>query len=185
MHPFYHIGLRNSLPSLAEIAPLITDRSFNSMTTVTETLDLRLIRAELAAMGIESGEIKIWSWQFQDYLAHPIHTDGQRQSCINWRLTPNSVLDVFDREGAETVKVQTTAERWSTHWLYPGLAEPPLRATWNSYGPVLFDPQQPHRVRRLAANQTERITVTLTLHHSYERAWALFKAQDRIRDSRQ
>lgn len=184
MHPFYHIRLRNSLPSLAVIEPLIRGEADNSMSTVTDTLRIERIRQELADMGIGALDLKIWRWQFGSHYQIPIHTDGQRQSCINWRLTPHSVLDVFDREGGETFSVTTAPGRWSTHWLYPGLAEPPLRSTWDSYGPILFDPQQPHRVRTVNQQQTRRVTVTLTLAHSYATAYQLLAQADRIRPLR-
>lgn len=174
MQPFYRIGLRNSLPSWADILPrLPQDR--DRLTDITAGINIDLIRQELTALGIRTAELKLWQWRFDQPLN--IHTDGQRQSAINWSLFPHSALAFYPL--GEPISVKTNEHIWSTHWQYPW-GEPETLAEWQGYGPVIINTQQPHRPRALREGAV-RSTVTLTLAHSYLEAVELLKAAGRLR----
>lgn len=176
MQPFYRIGLRNSLPSWADIQQRLP-QSQTRLMVITDLCPIPLIRSELTALGFKLGELKLWQWRFDQPLN--IHTDGQRQAAINWSLLPHSQLDFFDRSQGEPLTVSTNEHVWATHWQYPK-GEPQPLAEWQGYGPALINPQQPHRPRALR-DGVVRVTVTLELLHKYETAYQLLASAGRIR----
>jgi hypothetical protein len=103
----------------------------------------------------------------------PAHTDGnwfsrdeviaKRQCGINWSFTPGSWVDFYSTENATPYFDPKGRIDDATTW--PNVKD--IVARWETPGPVIFNPQIPHRVNSLP-NIPRRVSCTLRFVETYE-----------------
>lgn len=181
MQPFYHIQLDHRPPSLDEITAVVGAQQRRDTADTVNHICVDPIRSELCALGLQSLNLQLWQWQFDQGDDQYIHSDGRRSAAINWCFTDLSCLEFFDTQGGRQWldrQNRPDGEFLATYWYWLGPA--PLIAQWRGPGPVLIDPQQPHRPRSLAAQQQRRVTLTLNLAHTFQEAFELLDRAGRI-----
>lgn len=188
MQPFYHLELQSQPPSIDEINQTARPqpRYADSAALITDQFDLADIKKELAQLGITATELKLWRWRLAPGQEEYVHTDGNRSAAINWCLTANSRLEFFDKRGAvtHTENLKRGSVNFSaTYWFWPRIPCPIPVAVWDSAGPVLIDPQQPHKPKSSIDSPQTRMTLSLKLEHSYQEAWELLNSAGRIKNN--
>jgi hypothetical protein len=124
----------------------------------------------------------LWRWDLENY--HDIHTDGNyfsdiKRSCgINWNFSPSTSVKFYSEDNGRPQLKNGNQENFSTSWIYD--SEPPCTHEWTGEGPVLFNPQVPHRIHKIHDSEKIRESLTLRLDESYESLY--LKLQDLIED---
>lgn len=188
MQPFYHINLHSDPPRLDDINRQVPSQRFrDTATLVNEYFPIIDIRKELDSIGITSSELRLWRWQFVPEEPEYIHSDGNRQAAINWSLTPDTRLEFFPTEGGKTfverrlAKKQGDLDFIATYWFW--IKQPEPIAVWNTGGPVIINPLQPHRAKSNYKNQDTRVSLTLKLEHTYQEVYEILDSAGRIKHS--
>lgn len=188
MQPFYHINLHSTPPILDDINRQVHPQKFrDTATLIDEYFPIIDIRKELDSIGITSSELRLWRWQFVPEEPEYVHSDGNRQAAINWSLTLDSRLEFFPIEGGKTfverrpAKKQGEPDFVATYWFW--INQPDPIAVWNTAGPVIINPLQPHRAKSNSTEQQGRISLTLKLEHTYQEAYEILDSAGRIKHS--
>lgn len=103
---------------------------------------------------------------WQDKKQNPPHSDGFRKCGINWNFTPNTSLEFYSNDNAESFKINEDPE--NVFWR--NLSSP--IAVWNTAGPVLINTSIPHGV---SLNSKKRITCSLSFYQDYDTLKSLLR----------
>jgi hypothetical protein len=113
----------------------------------------------------------IWNWQ-KNGVKLP-HTDGdwfsdetviKKRLCgINWNFSPGTRVEFYSTENATPVFEHRGDYDFSTFWKNCNK----LVAVWFSEGPILFNPQVPHKVG-FNTFSTNRVSLTLRFFETYD-----------------
>lgn len=105
--------------------------------------------------------------------SRPAHTDGnwfsdekyiiKRQCGINWNFTSRSWVEFYSMENATPVFDPKGRIDDATIWPYAYK----VVDKWNSPGPVIFNPQIPHRVNS-ASDVERRVSCTLRFFETFD-----------------
>lgn len=103
----------------------------------------------------------------------PAHTDGdwfsddkivKKRPCgINWNFTPDTWVEFYDTEGV--TPFFNPKGRIDDATIWPKASKVVDR--WDTAGPIIFNPQIPHRVRSLPS-VPRRVSTTLRFVETYE-----------------
>ena len=125
-----------------------------------------------------SYEIKIMEnfilWKWITKTKHPRlpHTDGdwrsvdniRKRTCgVNWNFTTKTRVEFYSKDGAIPTFIDRGTYDFSTNWKNCNQ----IVDTWNTPGPVLFNPQIPHDIKS-DDNITQRISLTLRFYETFE-----------------
>jgi hypothetical protein len=105
---------------------------------------------------------------FGDKVTFP-HTDGFRNTALNWNFTPGSWVEFYEKiPGNDYIRSQdTTNIFWKT-------SSEPI-AIWDSLGPALINTQIPHTVKNI--NQSvRRLTYSIGFDEPY------FSVKEKLKD---
>lgn len=125
-----------------------------------------------------SYEIKIrenfilWKWITKPKHPRLPHTDGdwrsvdniRKRTCgVNWNFTPRTRVEFYSKDGATPTFDDRGTYDFSTNWKNCN----EIVDTWNTPGPVLFNPQIPHDIKS-DDGITQRLSLTLRFYETFE-----------------
>lgn len=170
MKSFYNLNLPIENSFKSNLEPLLS-QPFND--NQFKVIDESILSNELILF-FKNHSIRLHScvlWQWDLLYQHDVHTDGNylfgpKRACgINWNFSLDTSVKFFSEEGATPILESTNSENFSTVWKYNN--EPVEIAEWIGPGPVIFNPQIPHRINKINVDAKIRNSVTLRFNETF------------------